>query len=56
MESGENDPHLELAELVRSNVTGPLGRAMVEKAQRKLVNKMQKNGTVTSEEADVLKS
>ncbi len=48
------DLYVELAELVRSNVSGPMKKKMVADAQRKLIEKMQRNGVVSDEEADAL--
>ena len=48
------DLYIELAELVRANVSGPVKRTMVAKAQKRLVNKLLKNGELSIEEADAL--
>lgn len=56
MEESGNELYKELAELVKANVSGPVGRKMVSDAQKRLVNKMEQNGVVTEDEADVLRS
>lgn len=48
------DLYVELAELVRANVSGPMKHKMVADAQRKLVEKLQRNGVVSDKEADAL--
>jgi hypothetical protein len=45
---------IELAELVRSDVSGPLKRKMVAKAQKRLVKQLERNGVLSVEEADAL--
>ncbi len=50
------DLYLELAELARSNVSGPVRREMIAAAQKRLVRRLQDTGIVSDEEADALRS
>lgn len=43
------------AELARANVSGPIGRKLVEKAQHQLIDKMRKRGLLSDEDAENLK-
>lgn len=48
------DLYIELAELVRANVAGPVKQAMVAKAQKRLVSKLRQNGVLSVDEAEAL--
>ena len=48
------DLYIELAELVRANVSGPVKHRMVAKAQKRLVQRMRRNGTLSDDEAEAL--
>lgn len=49
-----SDLYLELAELVRANVSGPVRQKIVASAQKRLVQKLEDNGVLSKEEADGL--
>ena len=48
------DLYIELAELVRANVSGPVKHRMVARAQKRLVQRMKRNGTLSNDEAEAL--
>ena len=48
------DLYIELAELVRANVSGPVKHRMVANAQKRLVQRMRRNGTLSDDEAESL--
>lgn len=50
----DSDLFIELAELVRSNVSGPLKRRMIARAQKRLIHKLRHNGALTVDEAEAL--
>ena len=54
MPEGRSDQYVELAELARANVAGPVGREIVASAQKRLLEKMKANGTLSQEDADAL--
>jgi hypothetical protein len=54
MNKVDSDLYIELAELVQANVSGPMKKKRVASAQRRLIEKLEKNGTLSSEEADAL--
>jgi len=45
----------DLIELARANVSGPMGKKLVSKAQHNLVENMQKKGLISEEDALDLK-
>lgn len=46
--------YIQLAELIRANISGPVKRDLIEKAQRKLVKRLENAALVTSSEANEL--
>lgn len=56
MKKNNSQIFIELAELARSNITGPIGKKVIADAQRKLVAKLAKTGALTNEEAEILSS
>lgn len=47
---------IKLAELAHANVSGPIKREMIARAQRQLVKKLRENGDLSPEEAEDLRS
>lgn len=45
----------DLVELAKANVSGPLGRQIVSRAQHDLVDRMQQKGLITEQDASDLK-
>lgn len=48
------DLYIQLAQLVRANVSGPVKREMISKAQNRLINNLRKRGALDADEADAL--
>jgi len=55
IDSNTSELFQNLAELARANVSGPLGKQVVSKAQNDLVDRMQKKGLISEEDAIDLK-
>lgn len=47
--------YIELAELVKADVAGPVRQQMIAKAQKSLLTKLNKSGLVSVSEVDALK-
>lgn len=45
---------VELAELIRANVSGPVKEQMIIKAQQRLVEKLKQRGVLSLDEANAL--
>lgn len=46
--------HLEFAELIRANISGPVKQQLISQAQRRLVDRLVATGAITVADADDL--
>jgi len=54
MDKKDCDLAIELAELARANISGPIQREVIAAAQKRLLTKLRRNGALSPTEAEAL--